>query len=230
MSERKDIPYRIRFSRRRTISITVSPERGIVVGAPYRTSAGTIDKIMKGKSEWINRTLEGFRSLKRLDKKDGYSDGDEIILFGRLHKLRIIPSSSGFVRLSGGDIIEAGVNGNVDPLLVRASLELWFSTIAKQKLTALFAEMLEKHRSRGFNPSGFCVRKMKKRWGSCSSKGKIALSYDLIRLDVVFSEYVIIHELCHLKHHNHSSDYYNLLSEVFPGWKSVRKELRTWLR
>ena len=134
------------------------------------------------------------------------------------------------IRLSGGDIIEAGVNGNVDPLLVRASLELWFSTIAKQKLTAMFAEMLEKHRSRGFNPSGFCVRKMKKRWGSCSSKGNIAVSYDLIRLDDVFSEYVIIHELCHLKHHNHSRDYYRLLSEVYPGWKSVRKELRTWLR
>jgi len=230
MSERKEIPYRIRFSRRRTISITVSPERGIVVGAPYRTSAGTIDKIVRGKSEWINRTLEGFRSLKRLDKKDGYSDGDEIMIFGRFHKLRIIPSSTRFVRLSGSNIIEAGVNGEVDPLLVRALLEHWFSTTAKQKLTAMFAEMIEKHRSRGFNPSAFCVRKMKKRWGSCSSKGRIALSYDLIRLDDVFSEYVIIHELCHLKHHNHSSDYYTLLSEVFPGWKSVRKELRTYLR
>jgi len=230
MSERKEIPYRIRFSRRRTISITISPDKGVIVGAPYRTSAGTIERIVRGKSEWINRTLEGFLSLRRLDNKDGYSDGDEIMLFGRIHKLRIIQSQTSYVRLSGSNIIEAGVNGNADPSLVRTTLELWFHTIAKQKLTAMFAGVLAKHRSRGFNPSGFSVRKMKKRWGSCSSKGNIAVSYDLIRLDDVFSEYVIIHELCHLKHHNHSRDYYRLLSEVYPGWKSVRKELRTWLR
>jgi predicted metal-dependent hydrolase len=71
---------------------------------------------------------------------------------------------------------------------------------------------------------------MKKRWGSCSSKGKIAISYDLIRLDEIYAEYVIIHELCHLKHHNHSSNYYNLLSEVYPEWKKVREELKKYVR
>ena len=230
MSERKEIPYKNRFSRRRTISITISPDRGVVVGAPYRTSAGTIDKIVRGKSEWINRTLDGFSSLKRIDKKDGYADGDEIMLFGRFHKLRIIPSSESFIRLADGDTIEAGSVGANDQVLARAMLERWYSRTAKQKLTRMFAEILEKHASYGFGPSCFCVRKMKKRWGSCSSKGKIAVSYDLVRLDDIFSEYVIIHELCHLKHHNHSSDYYRLLSEVFPTWKSIRKELRTYLR
>jgi predicted metal-dependent hydrolase len=71
---------------------------------------------------------------------------------------------------------------------------------------------------------------MKKRWGSCSSKGKIAISYDLIRLDEIYAEYVIIHELCHLKHHNHSANYYKLLSEVYPNWKKVKGELKKFIR
>ena len=67
------------------------------------------------------------------------------------------------------------------------------------------------------------------RWGSCSRKGLITLSTELIKLPDIYIEYVIIHELCHLKHHNHGKEYYNLLSELFPDWKKVRKDLREYI-
>jgi hypothetical protein len=70
---------------------------------------------------------------------------------------------------------------------------------------------------------------MKSRWGSCSKKGIITLSTELIKLPDIYIEYVIIHELCHLKHHNHGKEYYNLLSELFPAWKNVRKDLRGYI-
>jgi predicted metal-dependent hydrolase len=69
---------------------------------------------------------------------------------------------------------------------------------------------------------------MKRRWGSCSNKGIITLSTELIKLPDLYLEYVIIHELCHLKHHNHGSGYYKLLSELFPDWKAARKDMRTY--
>jgi predicted metal-dependent hydrolase len=70
---------------------------------------------------------------------------------------------------------------------------------------------------------------MRSRWGSCSKQGKITLSTELIKLPDIFLEYVIIHELCHLKHHNHGKEYYKLLSELFPDWKIVRKGLRDYI-
>jgi predicted metal-dependent hydrolase len=109
-------------------------------------------------------------------------------------------------------------------------LEDWFKFIAREKLTVKFRETLAKYRDHEFSPTGFNVRTMKRRWGSCSSKNKIGISYDLIRLNEIYSEYVIIHELCHLKHHDHSSRFYGLLSEVYPDWKMVREGLKKYLR
>ncbi|HCU21026.1 MAG TPA: M48 family peptidase, partial [Bacteroidales bacterium] len=67
------------------------------------------------------------------------------------------------------------------------------------------------------------------RWGSCSNKGKITLSSELIRLSDRYIEYVIVHELCHLKQHNHGPKYYGLLSELYPDWKRARKEMKAYI-
>ncbi len=70
---------------------------------------------------------------------------------------------------------------------------------------------------------------MKSRWGSCSNRGVIVLNTELIRLPDKFVRYVILHELCHLKEHNHGAGFYRLLSGLAPDWKAVRKELRTYM-
>ena len=230
MQENNDFTYKILFSRRRTISITVSPDKGVIVKAPDRTPVGTINRFIIEKSGWIKRTLDGFGKLKRIDKENGYSDGDNVLLFGRYHRLNLHAANEFFVRLDDNNTIEAGYHRNHNPVLIHAMLEKWFRKLAVEILTLKFRELLFRYNGYGFRPTGFVVRLMKKRWGSCSSKGKIAISYDLIRLDEVYSEYVIIHELCHLKHHNHSAEYYRLLSEVYPGWKAIRKELQKYIR
>ena len=153
-----------------------------------------------------------------------------LLLFGKEYKLKLFQSDKYSVRTGDDNTIEAGYSNDNNPLIIRAMLEGWFKFIARTKLTDKFREILMKYKDYGFTPTGFVVRTMKKRWGSCSSKGKIAISYDLIRLDEVYTEYVIIHELCHLKHHNHSANYYKLLSEVYPDWKKVRKELKKYIR
>ncbi len=225
-----DFNYRIVFSRRRTISIIISPDYGVVVKAPYITPVSTIRRFVNEKSQWIIKTLHGFNSLKRLDNVNGYSDGDSLLLYGKEYKLRLFESDKYSVRTTDDNTIEAGYYNDNNPLIIRAMLEEWFKIVAKEKFKVKFREIQLKYKDYSFVPAGFVVRSMKKRWGSCSSKGKIALSYDLIRLDEIFAEYVIIHELCHLKHHNHSTNYYKLLSEVYPDWKKVRAELKKYIR
>jgi predicted metal-dependent hydrolase len=91
-------------------------------------------------------------------------------------------------------------------------------------------KVLSDHENQMFKPSGLVIRTMKRRWGSCSGKGIITLSTELIKLDDLYIEYVITHELCHLKQHNHGPEFYKLLSGLFPDWKSVRKELRKYIQ
>jgi predicted metal-dependent hydrolase len=212
------------------MSIIVSPDKGVVVKVPLRTPVRIVEKFVAEKSEWINRSIQGFKSLKRIDDKHGYSDGDSVLLFGKEHRLRLIPSTGYFVRFGDNGIIEAGYNGDRNPVIIKAMLETWFKFIAKNKLTSQFRDVLEKYRDFDFKPSGFGVRTMKKRWGSCTNSGRIGISSDLIRLDEVFAEYVMVHELCHLKHHNHGEGFYRLLSEVYPEWKKQREELKKYLR
>ena len=222
--------YKIIFSRRRTLCIMVSPDKGVVVKAPSRTPVETIRKFVMQKSNWISRTLNRFNTLIKIDKPEGYSDGDILLLFGRPHKLKLYSADNYSVRLGNNETIEVFYDHDNNPLIIRTILENWFKYIANNKFKIKFSEILNRVKDYGFTPSGFAVKKMKKRWGSCSAKGKIAISYDLIRLDDKYSEYVMIHELCHLKQHNHGNGFYSLLNEVYPDWKSQRTELKKYIR
>ncbi|MFZ2340087.1 MAG: SprT family zinc-dependent metalloprotease [Bacteroidales bacterium] len=222
--------YRVIFSRRRNISIIVSPGKGVIVRAPYRTHLKAIDGFVEEKSEWIRKAQVRFSALIRMDRQEGYSDGDPVIMFGKEYKLRLTPDSKYSVRLGSDSTIEATWSGDNDPLIIREILESWFSYVAKHKLAGEFREALTKYSSYGFRPTGLKVRKMKTRWGSCSSKGGIALSYDLIRLSSECREYVMIHELCHLRHHNHGKGFYDLMTELYPDWKKTRAEIKRYIR
>jgi predicted metal-dependent hydrolase len=224
------IQYRLDYSRRRTLSIIVSPEKGVVVKAPFHTSVRTVEKFVNAKSEWIARSLKKFDSMVRIDKQEGYSDGDSFLLFGKHHKLLIRNGDKISVGPIENDNILLTVRNESNPLLIKSLLESWLKYVAGNELKAIFREVLVKYKNYGFSPTGFVVRRMKTRWGTCSSKGKIALSSDLIRLDKIYGEYVIVHELCHLRHHNHGAGFYSLLSELYPEWKIVREGLKRYIR
>jgi len=223
------INYKVKYSHRKTIAINISPSGRIMVRAPHLTSGRIIDEIIGKKSEWIKDVLKKFSSTVSIDPVTGFRDGDLILFRGTEHRLRVCRSDKSYISYEPGTI-EAGIVNGSDPGVVNAMLELFFRNAATKLLRPVFTDMLERYREYNFRPTAFTVRKMKSRWGSCSSKGKIALSYDLIRLDKRFAEYVIIHELCHLRHFNHGREFYGLLSELYPDWRAVRADLRSYTR
>ena len=218
--------YKIIFSRRRTISISVSPDKGVTVRAPLRTPEKTVEKFVTSRSEWVMKHLENYSNHTRLNGK--ISDGEKVLFRGKEYIIRLLNADYGTVTLSDNDIF---VSAPVDKIPSAAELILkkWFINEAARMIPDKLREMITKHGSHRFNPSMVTIRTMKRRWGSCSSKGRITINSELVKIDDIFTEYVILHELCHLKHHNHGTDYYKLLSEVFPEWKKVRKELRKYL-
>jgi hypothetical protein len=223
-----EIKYQIVFSRRRTISLIVSPEKGVIVRAPYRTSFRTIEKFVREKEGWIRKNLEKHSELIRINHGKLYVDGEIHLFMGKEYFLRIKESVKPFVN-QYDNFIEIGVDKINDSAKLKILLERWYRQNAREHFVDNLNEILIRYKDFNFSPSKLAVKSLKSRWGSCSSKGRITISSELIKLDEKFAEYVIIHELCHLKYHNHGKDYYRLLGEFVPDYKSIRRELRRYL-
>lgn len=224
-----DFKYTVVFSQRRSISIIVSPDKGVTVRAPFRTPVKSIEDYVHKKSGWIRKHLESFSELKRIRYDKEYIDGEHHMFLGRELNLKITKSAKPFV-YQNDNIIEVGLDRVDDSECVKSHLERWYSIKASEYITKKVNEIQLRYQDYRFTPSKLAVRPLKSRWGSCTSKGKITINADLVKLDEIFTEYVIIHELCHLRHHNHSIQYYKLLSELFPDWKRIRSELRKYIR
>lgn len=220
--------YKIVFSSRRSISIIVSPAKGVTVRVPYRTPIKTIEKFVNEKSAWIEKHLERHNELKRLNPSAFTTEGSLLPLLGKQKELMITRAGRNTIRETEDQLI-LNLADPGDNLKIKAALTLWYKRKALNHLPARFQEMVARYGKYGFRPAGLRIRSLKSRWGSCSSKGIITLNTDLVKLEERFIDYVICHELCHLVHHNHSSRFYSLLAEVYPDWRETRRELKKFI-
>jgi hypothetical protein len=225
----EDIEFKVIYSGRRSIGISVLPDSSVIVRVPYLTALKTINRIVKDKYDWVVKHRDNYKNLNNSSLKKSYKTGETHLYRGKEHILRVEKSRKPYILFSE-DIIEIGTDKTDDPATIKSLLYKGYKNEAISHLPEFMSRVLSDHESQMFKPAGLVIRTMKRRWGSCSNRGIITLSTELIKLDDLYIEYVIIHELCHLKQHNHGPDYYKLLSELFPEWKSVRKELRKYIQ
>jgi len=221
----EDIEFKVVYSRRRSLAISVLPDSSVIIRVPYRASFKTISRIVREKYNWIIKHRDNYREKETTKINSPYQHGDLHLFRGNKSVLNIEYSSKQYVRFLEG-IIEMGLKEKYDPAAIKKLLYKGYKDEAQTIFPDFLNTALEKYADQAFKPTGLIIRTMKRRWGSCSHKGLITLSTELIKLPDLYLEYVIIHELCHLKHHNHGSEYYKLLSELFPDWKAARKEMR----
>jgi predicted metal-dependent hydrolase len=220
-----NIDYKVIYSRRRTLGISVLPDSSVIVRVPYRTPKKTIIRMVEEKSAWIIRHRDHFKNNRQNKPVRAYTNGSSHLFRGNTYILNISESRRKYVKFNG-DSIDMGLEEPGDEASVMKLLRKAYKIEAAAHIPVLFSSILEKHSNHGFKPSELVIRSMKRRWGSCSNRGKITLSSELMRLSDKYIEYVIVHELCHLRHHNHGPRFYELLAELYPEWKSVRKEMR----
>jgi predicted metal-dependent hydrolase len=225
----QNIDFRVIYSGRRTLGISVLPDSTVIVRVPYRTSLKTINRIVQEKAAWIIKHRDSYSNQDKSKLIRLYSDGEKHLFRGNESVLKIEKSFKNFIRFKEG-VIELGLDNKDDPGAVKRLLYSGYKDEAMAVFPMILSSVMKKYEDQSFKPSGLIIRSMKRRWGSCSNKGLITLSTELIKLPDLLIEYVILHELCHLKHHNHGAGYYKLLSDLFPDWKVIRKELRKFIR
>jgi predicted metal-dependent hydrolase len=225
----EDIEFKVVYSGRRSIGISVLPDSSVIVRVPYLTSFKTITRIVCDKYGWVIKHRDNYRKLYNSSLNRSYTTGELHLFRGNRPILQIEKSAKPYVRFYD-NTIELGTPKTDDSQSIKRMLYKGYKNEAMKLFPELLQKVVMEHENQMFKPAGLVIRTMKRRWGSCSNKGVITLSTELIKLSDLYIEYVIAHELCHLKHHNHGAHYYKLLSQVFPEWKTVRKELRKYIQ
>lgn len=179
-----------------------------------------IDAFINKKKPWIEKKLAYFKSLPQIDENERFKEGSLHYFLGQEYQLKIVNGKNQIRLVDGVFYVQCN-----NPLRVEKLLDKWY----RKQAEILFAnrlrhcyELMEKLEL----PFPLLkIRKMKRRWGSCSSKGNITLNLNLMKTPLPCIDYVIIHELCHLKVFNHSKAFYDLQSQYVPDWKERKKVL-----
>jgi predicted metal-dependent hydrolase len=224
----QNIEFRVIYSGRRTLGISILPDSSVTVRVPYLTSFKTISRLVQEKARWIIKHRDSFKEKEKSYLNGLFVNGEIHLFRGNESVLKIEKSGKEYIRFYDGTI-ELGLKRTDDTRAVKSLLYKGYKNEALIVFPDILNKVLNQHEKQMFKPAGLIIRTMKRRWGSCSNKGIITLSTELIKLPELYIEYVILHELCHLKHHNHGSGYYELLSDLFPDYKTVRKDLKRYI-
>ena len=218
------ITYDLTFTKRKTLGIAVKPDSQVTVRAPIGASLAEIDRLVQKRAAWIVRKQREFESYPPPLPPRQYLSGESHRYLGKQYRLKIIEAKTESVKLTRGRFLIA-VRAKDDTARVQRLLTAWYRRQARR----IFAERLEvnypKIQRYGVPYPEIKIRRMKKRWGSCSANGSINLNLYLIQAPKAYIDYVIIHELCHLKEHNHGRAFYALLNRLLPDWRDLREGL-----
>ena len=221
----KQIDFQLNFSNRKSLGITVTPDLEVLVKAPIDATVDKVKEIIRKKAPWIIRQQSFFLTFhpKMTDRK--FVGGETHLYLGRQYRLKIISEKVENVKLKG-NFIEVTT---LDKSKVKQLVNDWYLFNAKKKLHAIAVELIEEFRKHKVEPSSIVLREMPTRWGSCTAKGKIILNPELIKAPKGCIEYVIIHELCHLIHHDHTQKFLDLQTREMPNWEKWKMKLEKLL-
>jgi len=219
------IKYYLEKRDRKTMQINVYPNFSIKVIAPFDISKSKIDKRLKKRASWIIKQLNYFEDFPPKMPKRKYISGETHRYLGKQYRLKVLSSKLEEVKLIAGYInIYSKSKNNAEHN--KMLLDKWDRLHAVKMFRKIMNKLLTKLNKYGINAPVLKVKKMKKRWGSCIPNKKVVILNDLlIKTPVGCIEYVLCHELCHLKYPNHDKGYYNFLSRVLPNWKERKRKL-----
>ncbi len=221
----KSIKFHLDFSDRKTLGIKVHPDNSVHVVAPFDSEMDKIEAKVKQKARWIIKQQNEFLSyLPKLAERK-FINGETHLYLGRQYLLEINPYKKNEVKISRNKLI---VN-HIVKSKPESVLEKWYIEKAELHFKKLIHEVLPLFNKHQVSTPTIQIKKMKKRWGSCSANGNIILNLELIKASKGSIEYVIIHELCHLIHHNHTKAFYELLDSIMPDWKKWKNKLEQQL-
>lgn len=229
--ERHIVPFgghRIEFllvwRERRHLAIEVSPDRTVTVVAPVGRDLEDILARVARRGAWIIKQLDYFERFQPLPPPRSYVAGETHLYLGRQYRLKVTKSAGDEVKLLGRYIHVFSSQPDSSEH-TRRLVEDWYRVHAVAAFGRRLALCVQRARALKVVEPKLIVRRIKTRWGSCSRLGTILLNTELVKAPVDCIDYVITHELCHLRIHEHTPAFYRLLSRCMPDWERRKERL-----
>ncbi|MFT6909381.1 MAG: putative metal-dependent hydrolase [Oleiphilaceae bacterium] len=211
----------IRTSRRKTAQVRVD-EGKVSILVPDDLSDSRVDEILTKKTQWIRGKMYLHGQALSVQPKE-YVSGESFSYLGRNYRLKVLKGSEQPMKLLNGRLQVTLPTGSNSPQSVREALIDWYSSHAEAKIqekAARYTSVI------GVKPTSVGIRDFKSRWGSCHLSGDILYNWKIVIAPNRIVDYVVVHELCHLKQHDHSDKFWKLVSQVIPDYA----ECKEWLR
>lgn len=214
--------YKVIKQKRKSMSINISEDLEVIIKVPYYATDKEIIEVTNRYSEWIDKAKK--EKTRRMSYKDWIGKG-ELTYLGENKKIRLIESrndKSCIKCIEGSFIIETPEVNNEQ--VIKSLMEAYWRKEAKKlftELTELYCKKLDCQYEK------ITIRKQKTRWGSCSNKGNISYNIKLMGAPPQVIEYIVLHEVTHLLHFNHSNSFWRTIEEVMPEYKKHQEYLKT---
>lgn len=221
----RNILFALEYSPRKTLAIEVHPDRSILVKAPQNATLESIEAKVSHRFAWITQQQNRFAQYAPSLQAPAYVSGEGYRYLGRQYRLKLIEQETAQVRLWQGRL-EVSLPTPQAREQVQQMVGRWYHDRALtifQERYQLCTQLVSPYHIN--HDRGIELRTMVKRWGSCTPTGKIFLNPLLISAPKQCIDYVIIHELCHIRIPNHSSQFYQLLEAILPDWKTRKDYL-----
>jgi predicted metal-dependent hydrolase len=221
----RTIEFRLEYSERKTLGITVTPEMEVLVKAPLDTSLIKVKEKIRKKAPWIIKQQSFFLSFQPKQSTRKYVNGETHLYLGRQYRLLLLTGDEESVKLKG-KFIEVIAR---DRARAKDLLSEWYLQHAKVRFQSIAEPLIENFKKHKVEPTSIVLRDMPTRWGSCTPQGKIILNPELIKAPRGCIEYVITHELCHLVYHDHTKRFFDLQSKEMNDWEKWKMKLEKLL-
>lgn len=194
----------------------------IVVKAPKKLPKDKIDEIIVSKKDWIYKKIDKIR-------KDELKNGSIVYVLGKEYVLNIafLKKCEPQIQISSREI---------KVILPQNRKNKNNSNIIQELISSLYIKIAEKEVSMamalitrivGMKPNKYRIKQLKTAWGTCTSNKNITINSELMKYDREVIQYVVLHEICHLKYMNHSKEFWNMVKNYMGNYKEVRKRLRS---
>ena len=209
------------------IRISVNACSGVLVTAPEHCHVNDLKHILKSKAQWIIEQLDLLSELAGCPLPRTFSNGDKFFFLGRRYSL-MVTEGVGVIELLNGEMLVSCKSGLTEAEKadeVRRVLLEWYRQCA---INIIMPRIQKYARIMGTYPAGVKIKKQKTCWGSCTGRGNINFNFNLVMAPTEVIDYVIVHELCHLKRRDHSKQFWDLVKAVLPDYQSRRRWLKKY--
>ncbi len=214
--------YQLERRQRRTVGLKITAS-GLVIHAPKRISQSHLESLIVLKADWIRKKLDSLftNQIPALQ----WQDGEQILLLGNMVTLAIKHDARSKAVDYVPGILQLAMPNHNEPTAVARKVVQWYK---KQALTDFTRRLALLSTKLGVSVPALFLSNARSRWGSCNSKKEVRLNWRLLQAPPHIINYVICHELAHLKEMNHSAKFWAVVASICPDYKAAEKELKAW--